>query len=74
MDIGNHRYTNVQNCILLKYKCDFCPTPPNPKIVLRPCFSLYDFFQPGLNYRLQTPIYFTILYHIASQGDKSSMP
>ena len=23
MDIGKHRYTNVQNCILLKYKCDF---------------------------------------------------
>ena len=22
VDIGNHRYTNVQNCILLKYKCD----------------------------------------------------
>ena len=33
VDIGNHIYTNVQNCILLKYKCDkkctnFCP-PPN---------------------------------------------
>ena len=23
VDIGNHRYTNVQNCILLKWKCDF---------------------------------------------------
>ena len=22
VDIGNHRYTNIQNCILLKYKCD----------------------------------------------------
>ena len=22
VDIGNHRYTNVHNCILLKYKCD----------------------------------------------------
>ena len=22
VDIGNHRYTNVQNCILLKYKCN----------------------------------------------------
>ena len=22
VDIGNHRYTNVQNCILLKYKYD----------------------------------------------------
>ena len=22
VDIGNHRYTNVQNCILLKYKFD----------------------------------------------------
>ena len=37
MDIGNHRYTNVQNCILLKYKCDFffklrkffCSPPPS---------------------------------------------
>ena len=32
VDIGNHIYTNVQNCILLKYKCDkkctnFCPPP-----------------------------------------------
>ena len=40
VDIGNHRYTNEQNCILLKKKCDkktriiFCPPPPpNPKIV-----------------------------------------
>ena len=22
VDIGNHRYTNEQNCILLKKKCD----------------------------------------------------
>ena len=22
VDIGNQRYTYVQNCILLKYKCD----------------------------------------------------
>ena len=32
VDIGNHRYTYVQNCILLKYKCDLkkikiCPPP-----------------------------------------------
>ena len=33
VDIGNHRYTNVQNCILLKYKCDKKCPPPNPKIV-----------------------------------------
>ena len=43
VDIGNLRYTIVQNCILLKYKCDkknvgrlrranlFCPPPPSPK-------------------------------------------
>ena len=44
VDIGNHRYTNVQNCILLKYrpKCDkkkVCTTtpPPIPKSFLRPC-------------------------------------
>ena len=40
VDIGNHRYSNVQNCILLKYKCDkknarlrraiFLPLPPRP--------------------------------------------
>ena len=27
-DIGNHRYTNVQNCILLKNKFDFFLNPP----------------------------------------------
>ena len=40
VDIENHRYTNVQNCILLEYKCDlkklFAP-PPIPKSFLRPC-------------------------------------
>ena len=34
VDIGNHRYNNVQNCIILKYKCDkkeiFAPPPPPP--------------------------------------------
>ena len=29
VDIGDHRHTNVQNCIFLKYKCD-------KKIVLAP--------------------------------------
>ena len=33
VDIGNHRYTYVQNCILLKYKCDKKNCPRNPKIV-----------------------------------------
>ena len=48
MDIGNRIYSNVQNCILLKYKCDlnkFCALrranifapPPIPKSFLRPC-------------------------------------
>ena len=30
MDIGNHRYTNVQNCIRLKTKCDTKNCAPNP--------------------------------------------
>ena len=41
VDIGNHRYINVQNCILLKYKCVLkkiarqilLPPPPHPKII-----------------------------------------
>ena len=36
MDIGNHRYTNEQNCILLKkgvIEEKNCLPPPNPKIV-----------------------------------------
>ena len=42
VDVGNHRCTNVQNCIHLKYKCGrkmcaasarkfFDPPPPSPK-------------------------------------------
>ena len=31
VDIGNHRYTNEQNCILLNP-----PPPPIPKSFLRP--------------------------------------
>ena len=39
MDIENYRYTNVQNCFLLKFKCDrkncatLPPPPSNPKHV-----------------------------------------
>ena len=37
VDIGNHSYTNEQNCILLKEsvikKFFVLPPPPNPKIV-----------------------------------------
>ena len=39
VDIGNHRYTNVQNCILLKYKCNKkCPPPSEniPTALLNP--------------------------------------
>ena len=45
VDIGNHSYTNEQNCILLnksriKKKLRgiyFAPPPPIPKSFLRPC-------------------------------------
>ena len=39
VDIGNHKYTNVQNCILWKYKCDkknarrLPPPPPGSQNV-----------------------------------------
>ena len=36
VDIGNHRYTNEQNCILLKKSVIFLPPPPPiPKSFLR---------------------------------------
>ena len=40
MDIRNHKYTKVQNCIILKCKCNTknnnCP-PPLPNPFFRPC-------------------------------------
>ena len=37
VDVGNQRYTNVQNCILLKCKCDNTPQSQNVPTALVPC-------------------------------------
>ena len=45
-DIGNHRYTNVQNYILLKYKCDkknFPPPHPKPFCITDTCCFIFIF-------------------------------
>ena len=44
MDIGNHRYTNEQNCILLKKSVIF----PIPKSFLRPWFIKSYFYSNKL--------------------------
>ena len=60
VDIGNHRYTYVQNCILLKYKKKMCaasprtPPPPHPKNVPTALLSDPDdhIVWSGVNYRM----------------------
>ena len=75
VDFGNHRCTNVPNCIILKYKCDknkFCAVPPLPKNgptafdahsnshVPACTLNIYPSFTTSNNHGLEAPFIFKL--------------
>ena len=48
VDIGDHRYTNLQKCIFLKYKCDKKIAPPaHPKNVPTALYLYHNTIRNG---------------------------